>query len=193
MFGLFRKQIHEPVELQRRDVLKYPKDFAAKILAGEDCDQITGGHGAFGSLTNPIPVNGALGEIKYLGKLRGKTGNALFFHRIGSVSSLVTSNSVDIYEVVCLDASQWNTFHFDMYHPRRSNQAPPDYSLMPYEKSFGMDIPFAYGVNELVENFPHGLPDAIQRIYGGGDDVFARHAREWLSKGDFSRHIARNR
>ena len=187
MFNLFRKQVHEPSESQIKDILKYPEDFAGEILAGEDCDQISGSHGDFGSITNPIPVNGAIGEIKYLAKLRGKTGNALFFHRISSDISPVTSNSVDHYEVVCLDATQWSTFYFDMYHPRRSNQSPPDYLLVPYDKSFGMDLPFGYGVNKFVENFPYDLPDAIQKVYRDKDGVFARHAREWLAKGDFSR------
>ena len=187
MFGLSKKQIHESIELQRQDVLSgYPENFATLILNGEDCDQITGGYGPFGSLTSPIPVNGAIGEIKYLGKLRGKTGAALFFHRIGSLASSVSKNSIDQYEVVCLDGTQWNSLHFDMYHPRRSNLSPPEYTLMPYNKELKRDIPFAYGVNGLVQNFPFGLPNAIDDFYGG-NGIFARHAREWLAKGNFSR------
>ena len=188
MFGLFKKQIHEPIEIQRQEVLKlYPEKAATWVLGGEDCDQITGGYGDFGSLTSPIPVNGVIGEIKYFGKLRGKTGAALFFHRIGSVRSSVSENPIDEFEVVCLDGTQWNSLYFDMYHPRRSNLTPPGYTLMPYNKELKFDIPFAYGVViGQVANFPFGLPDAIDE-YFHGDGVYARHAREWLAKGNFSR------
>ena len=186
MFSLFRKAIHEPIDLQRQDLLHYPAHFPAEILAGDDCDQVSGGHGDLGSLTNPIPVNGAFGEIKYLVKLRGKTEYALFFHRAGITSSPATSNRVDIYEVVCLDGTQWNTLHFDMYHPRRSSIAPNDYSLTPYENKLGMDIPIGFGVNSSVENFPFGIPGAIERV-SGSDDPFARRARGWLGKAAFSR------
>ena len=189
MFGLFKnkKSIHEPVKLQRQEVQKaFPEAFASTILNGEDCDQITGGHGNFGSLTNPIPVNGSIGEIKYLAKLRGETGCALLFHRGGSTPSPVTDKPVDDYEVVCLDGTQWNTLYFDMYHPRRSNLAPPGYSLMPCIKKLKMDSPIGFGVNFPVKDFPFELPDALERFHGGSD-AFARRAREWLAKGNFSR------
>ena len=188
MFGLFKKTIHEPLELQREDLANYPADFANEILGGEDCDELAQGYGEFGSLTNPIPVNGALGEIKYLGKLRGKSGSALFFHRIGSVESPATSNSVDLYEVVCMDGNQWNKLHFCMYHPRRSNKAPIDYSIVPFNKSLKMDIPFAYGVNSLVSDFPFSLPEAIVEFYGESPGLtFARHAQEKLDRFNFRR------
>lgn len=67
MFSYFKRRIHESVELQRADVEKCPAPIREKILQGEDVDSIGGGQGEFGSLTNPIPVNGALGEIKYNG------------------------------------------------------------------------------------------------------------------------------
>ena len=185
MFGLFKKQIHEPVKQQRADLAQYPDVFAQQILGGEDCDRLSSGQGAFGSRSNPIPVNGALGEIKYLAKLRGKTGNALFFHRIGSVHSSVTEHSVDLYAVVCLDGTQWNRLYFDLYHPRRSNHAPEGYTLMPFNKGLGMDLPMGYGINEMVDDFPNGLPDMLATIYGS--QALARHAREWLSKYDFTR------
>ena len=185
MFGFLKKQIHEPVMQQLADLAQYPSMFAKKILEGEDCDQLGSGQGTFGSQTNPIPVNGALGEIKYMGKLRGKTGHAIFFHRIGSFDSAATENSVDLYEVVCLDGTQWNRLYFDLYHPRRSNHAPDGYTLMPFNKGLGMDLPLGYGINAMVEHFPHGLPDLLVSTYG--NQALARHARDWLSKSDFTR------
>ncbi|MBM4339493.1 MAG: hypothetical protein FJ110_08100 [Deltaproteobacteria bacterium] len=187
MLGLFKKQIHESVEIQRQDVLHaYPEIFAKSIINGEDCDQIADGYGPIGSLTNPIPVNGAIGEIKYLGKLRGKTGNSLFFHRLGNTTSSVCKTSIDIYEVVCLDGTQWNTVYFNLHHPRRSNLAPPGYTLMPFIKGLKIDSPIDFGVNFPVEDFPFGLPRAIDIFYGG-KGILERKVRECLAKSNFSR------
>ena len=110
---------------------------------------------------------------KYLSKLRGNTGNALMFHRIGSISSSVVDNPVDYYEVVCMDDTQWNQLYFDCYHLRRSNFCPPGYTLMPFNKSLGMDIPY-------------GLPDAIINLYGERPmAAFARRVKESLQKYSF--------
>lgn len=186
MFGLFKKLIHEPIEKQREDVAK--SGLGPVILSGADCDEVPGGQGPLGSLSNPIPVNGSTGEIKYLGKLRGKTGNALFFHRLGSVGSPAVENPVDVYEVVCLDATQWNKLHFDFYHPRRSNLAPPGYTLVPYNKNLGVDMPFAFGVNELIPDFPFSLPEAVVGLYGDSPgQAFARKIEERLKQHDFRR------
>src|SRR5450759_204396 len=100
MFDLFKKKpeaIHEPIELQIADVKKNDPLIVDKILNGIDCDKLPTGEGTFGSINNPIPVNGLLGEIKYLGKLRGKTGHPVFFHMIGSVRSTATENLIDKY------------------------------------------------------------------------------------------------
>jgi hypothetical protein len=193
MFGLFKKQIHEPIELQRADLDNYPPEFAKEIVSGESCDELPSAHGEFGSLTNPIPVNGSLGEIKYLGKLRGESGSALFFHRIGSVSSPVTTNSVDLYEVVCMDGTQWNKLHFSMYHPRRSDKAPMGYSLTSFDTSLKMDISFAYGVNSFIDDFPYSIPNAIVEFYGESSGLtFARHAREKINKFNFKKNEERS-
>ena len=184
MFGLFRKSVHEPVEKQREDAAKLA--LGPVILGGADCDEVPGGQGPLSSLGNPIPVNGPIGEIKYLGKLRGKTGNALLFHRLGSVSSPAVETPVDVYEVVCLDGTQWNRLYFDSYHPRRSNLAPPGYTLVPYNKDLGMDMPFAFGVNELVPDFPFGLVEAVVQLYGDSPgQAFARKIEERLKQHDF--------
>ena len=184
MFGLFRKQIHEPLAKQRADLAQFSPEDRRLILNGLDCDMVPDAIGPFGSVSNPIPVNGPLGEIKYLGKLRGRSGFALFFHRIGSSSSPVCEHSIDVYKTVCMDGTQWATLHFDMYHPRRSNLSPDGFTLMPFDERLKMDIPFAYGVNRLVSDFPHGIPDAIAKPYG---ESFARHAQEKLDLYEFRR------
>lgn len=188
MFDFFKKEIHEPLAKQHANLGQYPPDLAILLANGLDCDFLPRASGAFGSLSNPIPVNGAIGEIKYLGKLRGASGFALFFHRIGSISTPVCDHSIDIYETVCMDGSQWTILHFDMYHPRRSNLAPDGFSLLPFDRRLGMDLPFAYGVAELVSNFPYGLPVAIVKFYGEHPgSTFARHAQEKLDRYVFHR------
>ena len=72
MFGFFKKQIHESPKLQAEDVINYSGLNPEDILFGESCDEVSGSYGEFGSATNPIPVNGVMGEIKYLAKLRSE-------------------------------------------------------------------------------------------------------------------------
>lgn len=187
MFGLFnkKKQIHEPLEKQHEDVLK--SNLWSLIINGLDCDQVPNATGLFGSRTNPIPVNGLIGEFKYLGKLRGQSGQALMFHRLGSFSSPVVKNPIDCYEIVCLDGTQWNTLFFDLYHPRRSNLTPPGYSLMLYSE-LGIDMPYAYGCNVRLDNFPYDLPEAVIEMYGEHPGAtFARKIRERLQKYHFQK------
>jgi hypothetical protein len=191
MFNFFKRinTIHEPIEKQIADVKNYNSQIANEILAGLDCDALPNSNGNFGSITNPIPVNGLMGEIKYLGKLRGKTGYPIFFHRIGSTNSPVTKNTIDIFELVCHDSTQWNKLYLDPYHPRRSNLAPDGYVLIPYDKSTKMDIPFAYGVNSLLVNFPYDLPQALDTFYGSTSGVFSKNAKKHLDKYSFRRSI----
>ena len=188
MFGFFKKPIREPLELQLKDLGILTTCIGQECKEGVDCDTVPGGHGAFGSVTNPIPVNGPIGEIKYLGKLRARTGFAFFFHRLGSTSGPTSNNSIDIYEVVSLDATHWATLHFDLYHPRRSNLAPEGFQLVPFYKQLGQDIACGYGVNFCVNNFPHEIPEALVTLYGEHPGAtLARHARGHLGNSDFRR------
>ncbi len=102
MFGLFnkKKSFHESLENQISDVKQLDPLIANIILKGLSCDKLPNATGKFGSITNPIPVNGPMGEIKYLGKLRGKTGHAVFFHRIGSTITPISEHPIDEFELV---------------------------------------------------------------------------------------------
>lgn len=188
MFSLFnrKKSIHEPLENQIADIKMLDYLIANKILSGLDCDKLPNSSGDFGTISNPIPVNGPLGEIKYLGKLRGMTGHAVFFHRIGSFVSSVTKDPLDLFELVCQDGTQWNELYFDIYHPRRSNLVPKDYKILPYDKKLKMDLPFAYGVNTFIDDFPYGLPLEIDAFYGS-KGVYSKHTKKWLSQFSFRR------
>jgi hypothetical protein len=195
MFKIFKKSsIHEPVARQRKELSTSLADspfkdiLLEKYLNGLDCDVLPEGKGPFGSRGNPIPVNGAIGEVKYLAKLRGKTGKAVIFHRPGSMPSTVSENPVDCYEVVCLDGTQWTRLYFDCYHPRRSNLAPEGYRLQPFDKKVGFDMFFGFGCGSVVENFPEGLTDAI--ILEQGErcgEIIAKPIRGSLRKLHFQR------
>lgn len=189
MFHILKKNIHEPVRFQRKDLDCYPAGFREMILQGENCDALAGGYGAFGSLTNPIPVNGAIGEIKYLGKLRSASGFPLFFHRLASAASPVCDRPVDLYQVVGMDGKQWGKLYLSMYHPRRSNMAPAGYSLKPFGGLLRKEPEVAYGIDGLVENFPFGLPSALVTHYGPiMGRTLARQAQASLERYDFTRN-----
>jgi hypothetical protein len=97
---------------------------AKEITSGEALDEIAGAEGAFGfSATNPIPVNGRLGELSYLSRLRNERGERLFFHRVGSL------DLVDVYEAVSWSGNDWYVFYLDIYHPRRSRKSPNGFSI----------------------------------------------------------------
>jgi hypothetical protein len=51
--------------------------------------------------TNPIPVNGPIGELAYLSKLETVQGERILFHRIGTV------NMIDVLEAVTFSGSEW--------------------------------------------------------------------------------------
>lgn len=190
MFEFFRKKktIHEPLQKQMADNKKLHPLIANLVFNGLSCDMLPDSTGEFGSVSNPIPVNGSIGEIKYLGKLRGITGQMVLFHRIGSVKSEASDNPVDIFELVCLDGTQWNKLHFDFYHPRRSNLVPEGYTLESYKKRMKIDSPFAFGVTSFVPNFPYGLPKEIDSFYGITKE-FSRHVQECIDRFSFERPI----
>jgi len=125
-----------------------------QIVGGLDVDQLPHGIGEFGrSAENPIPVNGALGELVYLSLLKTQdTNQRLLFHRLGSVESLA------MYETVSIDGGKWDILFFSMYHPRKSRKAPAGYALAEPRSQ-----PLLYGTNRRVKGFPYGLQEAIRQ------------------------------
>jgi len=91
-----------------------------EILASRPSfDQDPNGSGPFGlSETNPIPVNGPVGELAYLSKLETQRGERILFHRIGAI------NTIDVFEAVTFSGSEWFILFVDQYHPRKSRITP---------------------------------------------------------------------
>lgn len=118
---------------------------ASMVKGGIDCDQLPDSRGRFGlEVTNPVPVNGPIGELSYLSKLRTLRGERLLFHRLGS------QGTVDIFEAVDFSGQEWFVLYLDMYHPRKSRLAPTGLSLSDETSQFT-------GFTRRCENFPHGF------------------------------------
>lgn len=124
-----------------------------QIIGGLDVDELPHGIGEFGrSGENPIPVNGALGELIYLSQLQTRdSSQRLLFHRLGSVES------IDVYETVSIDGSKWDILFLSPYHPRKSRKAPAGYAITEPRTQV-----LIYGTNCRVKKFPYGLQAAIR-------------------------------
>lgn len=131
---------------------RLPKALQQRVCRGVECDMIPGGTGEFGrAVTNPIPVNGPLGELTYLSRLRLRaTGSMVFFHKIR------TAGAVDMFELVNVSGQFVDYLYVDMYHPRASRLYPAGYTL---EK----EAVFPRGVTTQVPEFPKGLYKYIKK------------------------------
>jgi hypothetical protein len=113
------------------------------ILNGAAIDSLPDATGEFGyCLSNPIPVNGSIGELAYLSKIETMHGQRLLFHRLGSI------DSKDVFECVAFDGSEWFILFADLYHPRRSRLTPKGFR---FSKEFGQ---FS-GFHNFCHNFPY--------------------------------------
>lgn len=106
-------------------------------------DNDPNGSGPFGfSETNPVPVNGPIGQLAYLSKLETFKGERILFHRIGAI------NTIDVFEAVTLSGSEWFIFFTDLYHPRCSRLAPESFR-------FTQEVPQFSGFHKFCQNFPY--------------------------------------
>lgn len=165
IFGSAKNGDDEPLEEQKKDFLK--SSMSPEDVNNIWCDQIPGAYGSFGTTsTNPIPVNGIIGEIVYMSGLRSKTGVGFYYHRLGSLSSPPSNNPIDEYELVASDASEWRKLFFDCYYPRRSMKVPDGLTRIPWNSlNDTLKVLFKLpcgGANIKIDNFPMGLPDVIQ-------------------------------
>ncbi len=161
-----------------------------QLIDGADCDELSNGTGEFGRAdSNPIPVNGPIGELLYLSSLRTRTGSPVMFHRLGSTNATDDETQqvypIDVFDVLALDLSVRETLSLHMYHPRRSRKAPAGYTL-----NADIDIGnIFYGTNGYVENFPVDLDDRIRSAQMAffGVPLPVNGVREFLNKGLFTR------
>lgn len=113
-------------------------------------DKDPNGTGPFGfSETNPIPVNGPIGQLAYLSKLETAKGERILFHRIGAV------NTIDVFEAVTFSGSEWFILFVDLYHPRRSRLTPEGFR-------FTQEVGQFSGFHKFCADFPYDFVEMKQ-------------------------------
>ena len=137
-----------------------------RFITGLDCDEMPGAIGPFGkTMTNPIPVNGPIGELKYLSRLRMEE-HPIMYHRLTSSRyGLSDIEAVDIYELCDITGKNWDILYLHMYHPRRSTTIPDGYQLADYHPVF-TKLGYGLGVANFVGHFPYYLNDVLDQEYG---------------------------
>lgn len=168
MFNFLKKKnIDEPLADQLDDLSKEHPAFSFIAKNGKNCDCINEGLSNFGhDKNNPIPVNGVIGEMKYLNRLRCKCGAGLIYHRLGSIEVKDIEEVVDVYETVCVEGKHWDVLYLHMYHPRRSVLRPEGYSFSDFHPIFSKH-PMGYGTHNLDKNFPFNVDQSVASFMGG--------------------------
>jgi len=158
-----------------------PEPVQALIHSKAPCDEKAGATGDFGmSAANPIPVNGPIGQLAYISKLRTNSGDGLFFHRIGAVGA------IDVFEAVSMPGSEWFIFFLNMYYTRRSRKAPTGLSISSEPSQFS-------GFTQHCRDFPRDFPEAKQGNGGSGLNfayISLSKAQAALKKGTFERPLS---
>lgn len=110
-------------------------------------DMDPNGSGPFGfTETNPIPVNGPIGQLAYLSRLETQSGQRILFHRIGAIDTM------DVFEAVSFNGAEWFILFLDLYHPRRSRLTPDGFQFI-------KEIPQFSGFHKFCENFPYDFAE----------------------------------
>lgn len=138
-----------------------PENFRQALLKNRPSDKVANGFGEFGrTLTNPVPVNGPVGELLYLSQLETVDGVAIAFHRLGA------HDDVDIFEVLTEDGRDWDLIYLTLYYPRKSKAMPAGYRKMEDRGRSSL----VRGTTLSVEGFPNGIYGAAientKRIFG---------------------------
>ena len=113
-------------------------------------DKDPNGTGPFGfSETNPIPVNGPIGQLAYLSKLETAKGERILFHRIGAVNTII-----DVFEAVTFSGGEWFILFTDFYHPRKSRLTPEGFRFTAVGQFSGF--------HKLCNDFPYDFVEMKQ-------------------------------
>ncbi len=116
MRQIFEK-VHQFLEDEAAQNNALPEHLRNGLLQNAACDQIPNGFGEFGrTVTNPVPVNGPVGELLYLSRLERYDGVPIAFHRLGA------GGNVDIFETVSEDGRHWDLLCLSL--TTRGSRAP---------------------------------------------------------------------
>lgn len=142
-------QVMNDVELQNQ---RLDEGTRAKILAGIACNEIPGASGDFGhDKSNPIPVNGPVGEFTYLSRLRMRsTGGRVFFHKLHTI------DGIDEFALTNVSGQFVDHLYLDPGHPRQTYWYPHNY----YLEREGVQ---PRGITTTCPDFPAGLYKLIKK------------------------------
>lgn len=135
--------IHRVIDDEKFQLELVHPSMRAVLESAPAYDKDPNGSGPFGfALSNPIPVNGPVGQLAYLSRLETHSGQRILFHRIGAIGK------VDVFEAVTFDGSEWFILFVDFYHPRRSRLTPDGFG-------FTADVAQFTGFHRFCEDFPY--------------------------------------
>lgn len=153
----------EPRDKQEAEARRHPVFKVLQMLPGGDL--LPGGYGPIGSITNPIPVNGLIGETIYLNQLRSPDDECYYYHRPGSTKTDISPNPIDGFELFSLDGKDRRTIWLSPYHPYRSTLAPEGCFIRAYPKDELLQVFIrtpGHGIWTRLASFPHDLPAALE-------------------------------
>lgn len=136
-------QIHRILDDEAFQLELVHPDMRAMLESAPAYDKDPNGTGPFGYIeTNPVPVNGPIGQLAYLSKLETQFGQRILFHRLGAIGT------IDVFEAVTFNGAEWFILFVDLYHPRRSCLTPDGFR-------FTKDVAQFSGFHKFCENFPY--------------------------------------
>ncbi|HOV78045.1 MAG TPA: hypothetical protein PLS24_08440 [Sedimentisphaerales bacterium] len=113
------RQVHRLIDDEKYQLELVHPAIREQIESAPAYDKDPKGTGPFGfTENNPVPVNGPIGQLAYFSKLERLSGQRILFHRLGAM------DTVDVFEAVTFDGSEWFILFADLYHPRRSRLTP---------------------------------------------------------------------
>jgi hypothetical protein len=136
-------QIHRILDDEAFQLELIHPEMKAILKLAPSYDKDPNGTGLFGFIeTNPVPVNGPIGQLAYLSKLETQSGQRILFHRLGAIGT------VDVFEAVSFNGAEWFILFVDLYHPRRSRLTPDGFR-------FTKEVAQFAGFHKFCENFPY--------------------------------------
>lgn len=119
------RQVHRIITDEQYQLELLHPAIKDQIKSAPAYDKDPNGSGPFGfTETNPIPVNGPIGQLAYFSQLETLAGQRILFHRLGAM------DTIDVFEAVTFDGAEWFILFSDLYHPRRSRLAPQGFRFM---------------------------------------------------------------
>lgn len=149
------QQIKRIIEDEKYQVDLLDPAIKKLVESGAAYDKDPKGTGPFGfTETNPIPVNGPVGQLAYLSKLETKSGQRILFHRLGAMGT------VDVFEAVTFNGTEWFILFVDLYHPRRSRLTPDGFVFTKEVNQFS-------GFTNFCGDFPYDFIEKKKSMQEG--------------------------